>query len=105
MVLFSIICLLMVLVLPDSAVIWLSVFGVLYIAQLIEVFFSSTQKLLSEQSSWDDLEVFRLWFYELKKCRPVLTYQFTPTEQQITILADLYKQEQVLEQAYVELQN
>ena len=104
MVLVSILCLMMVLVLPDLAMVWLSVFGVLYLAQLIEVFLSSTRKLLSEQSSWDDLEVFRLWFYELKKCRPVLTYQFTPTEQQITIMADLHKQEQLLEQAYAELQ-
>ena len=94
----------MTLVLPDLTTIWLSVFGFLYIIQLIEVYFSQTKKLLMEQDSWDDLEVFRLWFYELKKCRPELTYQFTPTEYQIGVLAELHKQEQLLEQAYSELQ-
>ena len=63
----------------------------MYLAQLVEVALSQTTKLLFEQDTWDDLEVFRIWFYELKKCRPVVTYKFTPTEDQVEILAELHK--------------
>ena len=52
----------------------------------------------------DDLALFRLWFYELKKCRPVLTFHFAPTLEQAEVLRELAMQEKALKKAYEELQ-
>ena len=104
LVLASIICFLLLVLLPDQRVLWVCLGGFLYIAQLIEVFLSQTVGLLWSRNSWDDLDLFRLWFYELKKSRPKLTFSFTPTAAQVKVLAELHTVEQELAQCYSELQ-
>ena len=87
LVLVSIICFLMTLLMPDIGTIWLIIGSILYIIQLIEVLFSQTTQLLRQEATWEDLELFRAWFYELKKSRPVLTFSYTPSHEQAKILA------------------
>lgn len=103
LVLVSAICFLLVSVLPEQSSFWVIIGGVLYLVQLVEVFLSQTTSLLLGQSAWDDLELFRFWFYELKKSRPKLSFSFTPTKDQDAILCELYTAEQTLAQTYKEL--
>lgn len=94
----------MILVVPDLSYLWIAVSITLYLAQIGEVLMSETFKLLSStQTSWDDLDVFRHWFYELKKCRPILTFTFTPTKKQSMILCELHIFEKTLSNSYREL--
>ena len=57
-----------------------------------------------DASTWDDLELFRLWFYELKKCRPMVTFAFKPTKEQGKIMKELNVSQEKLSQTYKELQ-
>ena len=77
----TIICFLMTIVMPELTPVWVSVGTLLYVAQLIEVFFCQTTKLIRHSESWDDLHVFLDWYRELKKYRPMITLAFTPTEE------------------------
>ena len=105
LVVFSFIFMIMIMVVPDASIAWICIGVVLYITQIVEaLFFSQTAKLLSHQNAWDDLDLFRLWFYELKKCRPVMTFKFTPTKEQSEILKELDAREKSLTHAYTELQ-
>jgi hypothetical protein len=63
------------------------VLGVLlYIAQIFESCFSQTFKLVWQSPSWEDFNVFKIWFIELKKCRPLIKFTYSPnSEQQLTI--------------------
>ena len=74
LVLLSIICFLITLVYGELAPAWITLGIFLYMIQLLEVYFSHTRKLLRYSDSWDDLNIFRDWFTELKKCRPMLTF-------------------------------
>lgn len=103
LVFLSIACLVMVLVMPDMKIVWIIVSTVLYTLQMLEVFMSQTTQLLWQENGWDDLDLFHQWFYELKKCRPVLTFSFTPMEEHKTILCDLNNKEQTLANLYEEL--
>jgi hypothetical protein len=35
-------------------------------------------KTLWHQNKWIEFSLFKLWFQEIKKCRPVLTFNYTP---------------------------
>jgi len=45
-----------------------------FVAQLVEAFFSATMTLLWKSPSWEDFEIFRSWFFELKKFRPAIKF-------------------------------
>lgn len=45
-----------------------------YLASLIESYLSATMTLLWKSPSWEDFTVFKQWFLELKKFRPVVTF-------------------------------
>lgn len=47
---------------------------IFYFAQLIEAWRSSTMRTLWQQNKWIEFNVFKVWFHELKKCRPVLKF-------------------------------
>lgn len=76
----------MMLVLPDLTPVWVTVGTLLYVFQLIEVFFCQTTKLIRQSATWDDLNVFRDWYRELKKYRPMITLEFTPTSDHARVL-------------------
>ena len=78
LVLVSMSTLMMLLAYPDLSTIWILISVLFYIAQLIEVAYCQTSQLLWCQPSWDKLEIFRKWFYDLKKCRPIVTFKFSP---------------------------
>lgn len=78
----SIASLVIVFAQSDTSSLWLVFWATLsllfYLAQLVEVAYCQTLRLLWCQPSWDNLEQFRRWFYDLKKCRPVVTFRYTP---------------------------
>lgn len=52
---------------------------VMYCLQILEfVVLSQTIKTLFSKQSWLDFESFKIWFYELKRSRPVLTFEYKP---------------------------
>lgn len=57
--------------------------AIAYLVQLLEtILYSSTLRTLWQQNKWIDFEVFKVWFYELKKCRPKLTFVYEPTQEE-----------------------
>jgi hypothetical protein len=58
----------------------------LYLAQLIEAYFSQTYSLLWRSPTWENFHTFQQWFQELKKFRPVVTFSYEPDEEQRRIL-------------------
>ena len=60
----------------------------LYVLQLFEFCLSQTNKLFWQQESWDDFDLFKMWFFELKRCRPVIKFKYSPSKQQAKILAN-----------------
>ena len=66
--------------------VWVALALLFYASQLVEMLTSETLRLLWTQNTWDDLNSFRSWFHEAKKCRPELKLSYTPnSEQSITI--------------------
>ena len=90
LVLFTSIIFLLRLVNPELTSVWFTVGAILYVVQLFEVYFSQTAKLVSLSTAWNDLDLFREWFFELKKCRPTLNYSFSLTEDQTAVLRELH---------------
>ena len=90
LVLTTIISFLLTLVYPDLAPLWLTLGIVLYSLQLLEVYLCQTTKLVKYSASWDDLNVFRDWFSELKKCRPMLKFIYKPSLEQIAVLQEAH---------------
>ena len=86
----TVICFMLTLVYQDLTPLWVTIGMLLYAAQLLEVYLSQTTKLLKYSASWDDLNVFREWFQELKKCRPMLKFTFKPTQEQASVLRELH---------------
>ena len=82
---------------PELTFVWVTFGTLLYIVQLFEVYFSQTAKLVRLSTDMDDLDIFREWFLELKKCRPYLTFSLTPTKEQETVLRELHKVTQELD--------
>lgn len=76
----TLLCFAMTVIKPDLNSVWISVGILLYLVQLVEVVLSETFRLTRHSSSWDDLDVFRDWYHELKKCRPMVNFSFTPTK-------------------------
>ena len=68
----SIICIMLAVFMEDVAVLWRLLFVVLYLLQLLEALTSQTFKLLWNSDNFDDLDNFRKWFAEIKKCRPIV---------------------------------
>jgi len=49
--------------------------------QLLEgVFFASTARTLWKKQRWVPLNVFKVWFFELKKCRPAQVFKYIPKQ-------------------------
>ena len=67
--------------------------------QLIEFCLSQTNKLFWQQESWDDFDLFKVWFFELKKCRPVIKFRYKPTAEQGKILEEFHNADQDLQKA------
>ena len=68
----SIICIMLAVFMENVAPLWKLLFVVLYLLQLLEALTSQTFKLLWNCDQMDDLDNFRKWFAEIKKCRPVV---------------------------------
>ena len=83
----------MATLMPGSYSVWVLISILFYLAQWVEVGLCQTTKLLWRKGAWDDLELFRKWFYELKKCRPILIFTLTPTKEQTVILKELHDAE------------
>ena len=64
---------------------------------------SETFRLTRYSSSWDDLNVFRDWYHELKKCRPMVNFSFTPTRDQAMVLQEYHAVSVELERVYEQL--
>ena len=79
LVLLVLTCLFLAALSPENKTLWIVLSIVVYALQWLEVFFCQTTQLLQAKEAWDDLELFKKWFYELKRCRPVLTFSFSPT--------------------------
>jgi hypothetical protein len=50
-----------------------------YIAQLIEGCLSATTAFLWRSPTWEDFSMFKMWFFELKKFRPVINFSYAPS--------------------------
>jgi len=53
--------------------------AIFYLAQLIEGCLSYTTAFLWRSPAWEDFSMFKMWFFELKKFRPVIHYNYTPS--------------------------
>jgi len=61
---------------------------VFYITQLTEaLLYSATMRTLWQQNKWIEFNVFKVWFFELKKCRPVLNFIYIPSTDEQELLA------------------
>lgn len=73
-----------------------SLSAILYVAQLIEGCLSSTTAFLWRSPAWEDFSMFKMWFFELKKFRPVIHYSYTPsTEQRRVLQTTLFLEKQL----------
>jgi len=59
---------------------------VLYATQLVEFCLSATNRMLWRQGSWEDFKVFKMWFQELKKCRPAVKFSYTPSAEHTALI-------------------
>ena len=67
--------------------------AIAYITNLLETILrSATLRTLWQHNKWIDLEVFKVWFYELKKCRPRLTFAYEPSKEEQDVFAKLMQQ-------------
>ena len=61
-----------------------------YALQVMEaLLLSVTIRTLFYRDTWVDYEAFRIWFYEIKRARPIVLFEYTPIESQLPKITEL----------------